>query len=475
MRKIKTNTAIIGAGIAGLKAYEQLKKSVKNVIVIDPKFSFPEVFRSGYLPMEILRSYTQDEYTAKNDELPVTMYGFDRSKRMKFTNVLQDLRERHSMCAPKCMKDYPSVLDTDRLVGHASFQSPHELYVEEVDTLVEAERIVIATGSEPYIPYDLQDAGARVISNQEFFELKSLPKSVAIVGAGSTALELGQALTRLGVQVIIFWQKNFWHYTDEKVAEYALKGLRFHTLISMQTEITEIREEADGVTLYYMDSSLKECYLRVEYIISALGRVPNVSHLKIENAGLPRDSSGIISTDQETGQTVVPHIFAAGSVTTRHTTLQKTIHDGVIVGINAGIYPNPLKKYPWIPLLVSFTSPGMAVVGRTEAMMLENHGLVPCVTGECTVKDCIWSELHQDSTGIVHLYFEVESQKLVGAELCLQEAAYVAQFLAFAIFEGKTLAELKHFSFFHPSPLETIQKAIEDAAQKIVEYTLPIA
>ena len=121
------------------------------------------------------------------------------------------------------MKSFPAVPEQDRIYGHAVFEDSRHLTVPEADCRITADTVVIATGSRPYIPSYIQNAGKRAITAAELFELPALPKSIAILGTGSTALELGQCLTRLGVKTVIFGQRHLWHFSDIKIAEIAEK------------------------------------------------------------------------------------------------------------------------------------------------------------------------------------------------------------------------------------------------------------
>ncbi len=91
--------------------------------------------------------------------------------------------------------------------GRARFESAAVLLVDD-STRIEATRIVIATGAVPAVPDDFKIFGDRLITSDDVFELKSLPARCAVFGAGPIALELGQALARLGTEVFMFGQKN---------------------------------------------------------------------------------------------------------------------------------------------------------------------------------------------------------------------------------------------------------------------------
>ena len=440
MKEIRVQTAIIGAGSAGLKAYEEAKKQGVSAVIIDPEFKLPAIFRSGYLPLDILRAIIEEQSSSVlQEDTPITMYGMDHSIRLKFSTILQDLRERRRNCSEKYMKScFQAVSEQDKIYGHASFEDPRHLLVPAADVRITAETFVIATGSRPYIPSCIKPAGPRAISCEDLFELEALPKSVAILGAGSTALELGQIMTRLGVKTVIFGQRHLWHFTDIKISEIAEKCIGKSVVMFMNSEITEISSDNEGVTIYYLDQDGKEGYIRTDYILAAAGSIPSFSKLRIENAGLSPDIFGAIQTDPNTRQTRMPHIFAAGSVAARN---------------------NPL----------AFTTPNFAIVGKKEEELRSRHDAEPYIIGEASFQESHWAEIHLETAGMVHLYFSLRTKKLLGAELALPMGATIAQFLAFSIALEKTLPELLGFSFYKPSPLEIVQLAVKNASIRFRE------
>ena len=470
MKEIRVQTAIIGAGSAGLKAYEEAKKHGVSAVIIDPDFKLPAIFRSGYLPLDILRAIIEEQSSSVlQDDTPITMYGMDHSIRLKFSTILQDLRERRRNCSEKYMKNFSAIAEQDKIYGHASFEDQKHLLVPDTGIRITAETFVIATGSRPYIPSCIQPAGSRAITCEDLFELQALPKSIAILGAGSTALELGQILTRLGVKTVIFGQRHLWHFTDIKISEIAEKCIGKSVVMFMNSEITEISSDDNGVTIYYLDQFGKEGYIRTDYILAAAGRIPSFSKLHTENAGISPDIFGAIPADPNTRQTKVPHIFAAGSVAAQNTPLERSLKDGAMAGRNAARYPGELRKSPWLPLTISFTTPNFAIVGKKEEERRRRHDAEPYIIGEASFQESHWAEIHLETAGMIHLYFSLRTQKLLGAELALPMGATIAQFLAFSIALEKTLPELLGFSFYKPSPLEIVQLAVKNASTRFRE------
>jgi dihydrolipoamide dehydrogenase len=111
-----------------------------------------------------------------------------------------------------------------------------------------AKRIVIATGSRPYYPEFLAAAGNRLLTNDNLFELNDLPKSVAVFGPGVIGLELGQALSRLGVIVKVFGRSgSVANLQDEEMKRYAEKTFNEEFYFDAKARVVSTIEKEDAV------------------------------------------------------------------------------------------------------------------------------------------------------------------------------------------------------------------------------------
>ena len=113
---------------------------------------------------------------------------------------MEHVRGLRDIFVDRVMGGSTDELDDDKFIqGYAKILAPNRLVVG--DTEIEAESIIIATGSTPIMPAPWREFGDRIVTTDEFFELEKLPESMAIIGMGVIGLELGQALSRIGVSV----------------------------------------------------------------------------------------------------------------------------------------------------------------------------------------------------------------------------------------------------------------------------------
>lgn len=471
MQKITTDIAIIGAGTAGMAAYAAAKEENSKVILIEKGPLGTTYIRNGGIPSQILREIAQSTSQHTHPQTSITLYGKSIEHKTEFNQILNQLRDQKRDFIDNFVKEIYTIPDDNKIIGNAYFKDRYTLVIPETNTELEAKTFIIATGSEPFIPYDLKKLGERIISSDNLFSLKELPKSLAIFGTGSIGLELGQILTKLGVKTIVFGQKNFWHFTDQKVANDALSAMRENTFIIMNSIITGIEADNDSVKIYYVDDSEHECYLSVDYVLCATGRLPNVNSLKLENAGVIINSNGLPHVNSKTMQTNMPHIFMAGDVAIQNGNLQQAIATGKIAGKNAARYPQmPIEKNN-NPQEIIFTNPEMAIVGQNYMEINEaaKHGQ-KYVIGEALVSKNLFAQMKQQTYGMVHLYFSIEDSRLLGAEICCPEAHSLSHFLDCAILNKMTITELLNSNYYHPSVFELLSVACNDAARKLALY-----
>jgi dihydrolipoamide dehydrogenase len=465
MQQINTDVAIIGAGTAGINAFFSAKENGVKPLLIEKGPIGTTSIRSGCVPTQLLRELS----ITKNNTKPaaITLYGKKAEQKIENDEILNILRNKRTTFFEDFFKQFYTIPDDEKLIGNAFFKDSHTLAIENTDIEIYAKTVILATGSEPVIPYNLQRLGNQVITTNQLFELPTLPKSIAVFGTGSIGLELGQTLSRLGVKTIIFGQNNLWHLTDQKVANEALSSLKEKAFINLDCKITGIENDDNNVKIYYLDETLHECFINVEYILCATGRKPNIDTLKLHSTGIIHDSEGIPYANPHTMQTNIPHIFIAGDVSTNNGCLQNAISQGKLAGLNASVYPNPPITSKVFRQEIIFTDPQMAIVGLNYNEVNEKaRSGKKYIIGEGKVKNNTMAKIECHNFGLIHTYFEEESSLFIGAEICAPDAGYIAQFLNCALINKMTLRDLKNLVFYHPSIFEMLSEAFADADKK---------
>jgi pyruvate/2-oxoglutarate dehydrogenase complex dihydrolipoamide dehydrogenase (E3) component len=235
-----------------------------------------------------------------------------------------------------------------------------------------APRVIVATGSRPFIPPIPGLGDVEVLTNEEVFSLTAAPASIGIIGGGPIGCEIAQALHGLGVAVELFEGAPRLLTKEEpeasSVVESALRarGIGVHT----SAMIERVEQRPDGIALI-----TDEGETLVERLLIAVGRVPNSAGLGLEELGVKLDARGHIETDDRL-QTATRGVFAVGDVTGKLPFTHAADEMGRLAAGNAlrrGLRGRFQTK--WIPW-ATFTMPEVARVGLTEAEAATRGGRV---------------------------------------------------------------------------------------------------
>jgi len=231
-----------------------------------------------------------------------------------------------------------------------------------------ARNVIIATGSKarhlPGVPVD----NKIVSDNEGALSFDSVPKKLAVIGAGVIGLELGSVWRRLGAEVTILEAlPAFLGAVDDAIAREAAKLFKKQGLtIHLGVNIGEVKTRAKGVTIAYKDQAGADQKLEADRLIVSIGRVPNTDNLGLDAVGLSADPRGFVPVDDNC-RTSVPGIYAIGDVVRGPMLAHKAEDEGVMVAeVIDGQKPH--IDYNCIPWVI-YTEPEIAWVGKTEAQL----------------------------------------------------------------------------------------------------------
>ena len=257
--------------------------------------------------------------------------------------------------------------------GHGTFtgktDAGYQIKVSgETEDTVSAKYVIIATGSKarhlPTLPVD----NKIVSDNEGALAFDSVPKKLAVIGAGVIGLELGSVWRRLGADVTILEAlPAFLGAADDALAKEASKQLTKQGLkIHLGVKIGDVKASDASVSIAYTDSDGNAQTLDADRLIVSVGRVPNTDNLGLESIGLKADERGFIPVDEHCA-TSLPNVYAIGDVVRGPMLAHKAEDEGVAVAeIIDGQKPH--IDYNCIPWVI-YTSPEIAWVGKTEKQL----------------------------------------------------------------------------------------------------------
>jgi dihydrolipoamide dehydrogenase len=343
-------------------------------------------------------------------------------------------------------------LGDHKMEGYAQFVEPNVLRVGSVT--VQADKVILATGSQPIIPQSWQSFASRLITSDEIFEREDLPASIGVVGLGVIGLELGQALHRLGIKTTCVGRRPFvGGLSDPEVNRYAVRvmGQEMDFWTGLEANV---KPEGQKFRLSYGDQSVV-----VDGILASLGRRPNLENLGLEKVGIKLNAKRLPSFNTHTMQVEDLPIFIAGDMNGDRPILHETADEGRIAGYNS-VQKIPVTFSRRTGLKITFSHPNIAVVGRSFADL---HG-EDIAIGEVKFDGQGRSLVMQENSGYLRVYGQRETGLLLGAEMVAPAGEHLAQLLSWVIQKRMTVFEVLQLPFYHPVVEEGLRTALRDLA-----------
>jgi dihydrolipoamide dehydrogenase len=467
MNILTFDVAVIGAGSAGLTAYRAAKAHGRNVVLIESGPYGTTCARVGCMPSKLLIAAADAAHAIGT----APAFGVHAGPvRIDGHAVMQRVKSERDRFVAFVLEGVEKIDAASRLRGHAAFVAADRLQVG-ADTQVVAERIVIATGSRPAIPDNLSGLGDRLIVNDDVFEWDDLPESVAVIGTGIIGLELGQALTRLGVRVAVFGRgDSIAQLQDADVRKTAAACLGDELDLRMHTAIVSAQRNGDQVVLHSRHVDGTEKTESFQFVLAATGRTPNVNGLGLENTGLRLNHHGVPIYDPHTMQCGDSAIFIAGDVDEDRPLLHEAADEGHIAGGNAALFPHVEAGLRRAALSVAFTDPQIAVIGQSSRTLTD----IRYEYGEVSFENQGRSRVMLQNRGLLRVYGEHGSHRFLGAEMFGPRAEHIAHLLAWACQNKMTVEQMLDMPFYHPVVEEGLRTALRDLKEKLVRHVEPL-
>jgi dihydrolipoyl dehydrogenase len=323
------------------------------------------------------------------------------------------------------------------------------------DTVHEAKNVVLATGSVA-MPIPGVEFGERIVDTWGAWSLPSLPKNLAVVGAGASGCEIASAYGRFGTEVVLLEMLDQILPAEDKdmarVVERAFK--KQNITVSTGTPVENVEDTGKSVKFTFGGTSAE-----VEYLCIAGGRRPDTDPLDLAAAGVETEENGKLKIDDHQ-RTSNPKIYAIGDLVRGPALAHKASEEGVVaVETIAGAETHPIdvEQIPG----ATFCHPQVASVGMTEAQAKEaGHNIK---VGKFKLGGVGAAAVYNDRDGLVKIVADTEYGEILGAHIVGNRACdMIAELVAVMALEGgyQELARI-----VHPHP--TISEAILDAARAV--------
>lgn len=314
--------------------------------------------------------------------------------------------------------------------------------------VLNAAKIVIATGGTPFVPDILGKSHLK--TSADMFFLNTLPKTAIVWGGGYIAVEFAGILAGLGVKTTLIYRGDlFLRGFDEDVRQFVKAELEKKSIeLRFGQNITEVEPQPDG--LYKVSLADKEPSLVTGLVLAATGRVPNVAGLGLENTAVQLNSSDEIIVD-ENFKTRCDSIYAIGDVIGGMQLTPVALAEGQALAHHL-VKNEPIHiDYDCIPTAV-FCQPNIATVGLSEQQARNKIGKIRVYRSE--FRPMKYTMNTNPERSLMKLIVDDASDRVVGAHMVGPEAGEIIQGLAVAIKAGATKAIFDSTIGIHPTAAE---------------------
>lgn len=449
----RVRLAILGAGTAGMTALEEARRRTDDVLLINDGPYGTTCARVGCMPskalVEVAHAYARRTWLAGagirggaslEPDLPAVMAH------------VRALRDRFTAGATRAV----SGLGERSIHGRPRFVDAHTLEVN--GERIEADAIVIATGSRPIVPEAWKALGDRLVTSDEVFELASPARRVAVVGLGPIGVELGQAFAHLGCEVHAFTRGPFVAGLSDPAVNRSLVDALETNMASVVTGAdVSVQPAGDGVRVTSGAGSVE-----VDWVLASLGRRPNLEGLGLEKLGVDLDERGMPAFDATTLRIGELPIYIAGDVSGLRPLLHEAADEGRIAAYHA-LHPGAECLARRVPLGIVFTEPG---AGRAGLAHRELPG-AGVVTGAVDFSRQGRAVMAGRNAGRLHVYVAPDSGRVLGAEAVAPDAEHLLHLIAWSIQQGSTVDAMLQMPVYHPTVEEGLRTALQAARREL--------
>ena len=434
---------VIGGGSGGIATANRAARYGAKCAVIEGGRLGGTCVNVGCVPKKIMWNTASVEHILGT----ATEYGFSLGEHQFHWAALKQSRDAY---IERLNKNYGVGLANNSVTlinGYARFINARTLAVN--DQQFTADHIVIAAGGRPVLP---QTPGAELgITSDGFFELKTQPQRVAVVGAGYIAVELAGVLKQLGSEVSLLLRRDhFLDSFDAMLRETLMEDMVTAGVnILTRHNVAELRREKNALTLIFEHGEQLSGF---DCVIWAIGREPNTSTLNLNAAGVSTDARGYIATDKYQN-TNVAQIYAIGDITPAAALTPVAIAAGRRLAdrLFGGMADRHLD-YSSIPTVV-FSHPPIGTVGLSEAQARELHGDAVKVY-QTRFTPMVDAFAAQPTKTAMKLITVGEHEKIVGLHVIGTGADEMLQGFAVAIKMGATKKDFDDTVAIHPTSAE---------------------
>jgi NAD(P) transhydrogenase len=454
---------VIGSGPAGQRAAIQAAKLGKRVGVVDRRQKVGgNSVHTGTIPSKTLREAVLEAVAGR--PLDIADPTKAEARERAAVDFLTDRTARVVALETAVVREQFRRNDVGLIFGDAAFEDANTVVVSDEGAThrVDADNIILAVGTSPARPKDVEFDDRTVIDSDGILKLeKRVPHTMTVVGAGVIGVEYASMFGALGTKVTVVDQRErILSFLDGEIGEalqYLLRRKNVTFRFGEKVSGVELRD-GNGVLTHLASGK----HIPSETVLYATGRQGSTAGLGLERAGLEADKRGRVPIDGDY-RTRVPHIFAVGDVAGPPALAATAMEQGRLASLHA--FGEPADELPQLVPTGVYSIPEIAMVGPTEEELTEKA--VPYVSGVAR-----WSELARglmtgDEDGMLKLLVSTEDRSLLGVHVIGTGATDLVHIGQALMGGGLSVDFLVQAVFNYPTFAESYKVAALDAINRI--------
>ncbi|MES2662610.1 MAG: Si-specific NAD(P)(+) transhydrogenase [Pseudomonadota bacterium] len=457
------DVVVLGAGPAGEGASIRASKLGLSVAVVDEKKSVGgSCAHLGTIPSKALRQYVRQIMRFNTDPLFRTL---GEARWLSFPDILQ----RAQLVVQQQVALRTTFYSRNRIelfFGRARFLDSNTVEVSSGDGIsdtLKANHIVIATGSSPYRPPNVDFTHPRVYDSDTILKMQHTPRKIIIFGAGVIGCEYASIFSALGVRVeLVDSRERLLDFLDHEISDALGYHLRENGVLIRHHEDFENLECTSSYVTLHLKSGKK---IRADALLWCNGRSGNTGFLDLKAAGLKANERGQLKINEQY-QTELPHIYAAGDVIGWPALASAAYDQGRSVG-SAIACPDETYFVTEVPTGI-YTIPEISSVGKTEQQLTDEK--VPYEVGMSLFKGIARAQITGETAGVLKLLFHRETLQLLGIH-CFGDQASEIIHIGQAIFsqqgQANTIEYFVNTTFNYPTMAEAYRVAALNGLNRI--------
>ena len=347
--------------------------------------------------------------------------------------------------------------------GTGSFKSKNEILIKDdknKETLISADKTIIATGSLPVSLPGVEIDEKVIVSSTGALNLNKVPKKMVVVGGGYIGLEMGSVWSRLGAEVhVVEFLDHITPGMDKEISNEFMKILKKQKInFHMQNKVEKIQKTKSGAVVYTKDQSGNQNQFECDIVLISVGRKPNTNELNLKKIGVELDDKKRIKTNKNF-QTNLDSVYAIGDVIDGPMLAHKAEDEGIAVAENIAGQAGHVN-YDTIPGVI-YTTPEVASIGKTEEQLKNDN--VKYKIGKFSFMANSRAKAIDDAEGFVKILADEKTDKVLGAHLIGPHAGELIAEIGIAMEFGASSEDIARTCHAHP----TFSEAVKEAALSV--------